>query len=399
MTGQANQGVAQAGASVAGTTGTTGPNRDHGDNPGIALRLDGISHRYGPVVALDTVSLSVGQGEIVSVVGPSGCGKSTLLRIAAGLEEVQDGAVFINGRHIAGGRTPLPPERRGVGLVFQDFALFPHLTVIDNVAFGLVAVDGYSRRQRALEALEQVGMGGFSQAFPHMLSGGQQQRVALARALAPKPHVMLLDEPFSGLDVLLRDRVRDETLHVLKNAGTATLLVTHDPEEAMFLSDRIALMSSGRMVQQGAPVDLYCHPLSPFVARFFGEVNQIRSRVQRARVETPAGTVATPDLPDGTPVDVLIRPEGLHLGVGGPEGAAEGIVEAARLLGRTSLVHLHVDARTDERPVHLHARVPGVFLPAEGTAVSVTLDPRQAFVFPVGIEAAHQSPLEPLMPE
>ncbi|MCA8907857.1 MAG: ABC transporter ATP-binding protein, partial [Rhodospirillaceae bacterium] len=310
------------------------------------------------------------------------CGKSTLLRVAAGLEDVQTGEVHIGGRRMAGGGDAVPPERRGVGLVFQDYALFPHLSVLDNVAFGLIGLDPAQRRRRAAVCLDQVGMAGFAKMYPHTLSGGQQQRVALARALAPQPHVMLLDEPFSGLDVLLRDRVRDETLHVLKRAGTSTLLVTHDPEEAMFLSDRIALMARGRIVQAGPPAELYCYPQTPFVARFFGEVNQIPGRVDGAKVTTPAGPVDAPDLPAGTPVDVLIRPEALSVSLGTP-GGVRAYVMAARLLGRTSLVHLRMEGG-EAGPIHLHARVPGVFLPAEGTAVSIALDPRQAFVFPSG---------------
>ncbi|MCB9957849.1 MAG: ABC transporter ATP-binding protein [Rhodospirillaceae bacterium] len=347
------------------------------------MAVVGVGHRYGPVVALDDVSLSVAHGEIVSVVGPSGCGKSTLLRVTAGLEDVQAGEVHIGGRRMAGGGDAVPPERRGVGLVFQDYALFPHLSVLDNVAFGLTGQAPPQRRRRAAACLEQVGMAGFAKMYPHTLSGGQQQRVALARALAPEPHVMLLDEPFSGLDVLLRDRVRDETLHVLKRAGTSTLLVTHDPEEAMFLSDRIALMARGRIVQAGPPAELYCYPQTPFVARFFGEVNQIPGRVEGAKVTTPAGPVDAPDLPAGTPVDVLIRPEALSVGLGAAAGGVAAEVMAARLLGRTSLVHLRMEGG-EAGPIHLHARVPGVFLPAEGTAVSIGLDPRQAFVFPSG---------------
>ena len=351
---------------------------------GAALDLRGIDHRYGDVLALASVDLAVAAGEIVCVVGPSGCGKSTLLRLAAGLEDLQTGSVSIDGRQVASSGPGLPPERRSVGLVFQDYALFPHLSVRDNVAFGLIGLGPEARLRQAMDSLEQVGMARYADMFPHTLSGGQQQRVALARALAPRPNVMLLDEPFSGLDVILRDRVRDETLHILKKSGAATLLVTHDPEEAMFLADRIALLDRGRLVQVGAPVDLYCRPQTPFVARFFGEVNQVRGRVDQARVLTPVGAINAADLPDGTPVDVLIRPEALHLDVGARTdgGGGVGRVEAARLLGRTSLVHLSVADGTGS--VHMHARVPGPFLPAEGAAVSIQLDPRQAFVFPSG---------------
>jgi iron(III) transport system ATP-binding protein len=349
-----------------------------------ALALAGVSHAYGRTFAVNGVDLAVAVGEIVCLVGPSGCGKSTLLRIAAGLEEVQRGEVRVGGRRVAEPGRSVPAEKRGVGVVFQDFALFPHMRVIENVRFGLSGRSAADQRERALACLAQVGMAEFADAYPHALSGGQQQRVALARALAPEPAVLLLDEPFSGLDARLREQVRDETLHVLKAAGTATLLVTHDPEEAMFLADRIALMDRGRMVQVGSPADLYLHPADGFAAAFFGEVNEIGGVIRDGHVETPLGRLSAHGLADGAAAQVLIRPEGLTLA--SPNEAlnrlpALGRVEAARLLGRTSLVHLSVPA-ADGRTLHLHARMPGIFLPPDGSHVSVVLDARQAFVFP-----------------
>lgn len=360
---------------------------------GPALTLDRVTHHYGRLRAADAVSLSINPGEVVCLLGPSGCGKSTVLRIAAGLEELQQGRVLMDGRVVAGDGTALPPERRGVGLVFQDYALFPHLTVADNVAFGLHHLPAEKRRQRAVEALDQVGMAGSADAYPHTLSGGQQQRVALARALAPGPRVMLLDEPFSGLDARLRDQVRDDTLHVLKSTGTATLMVTHDPEEAMFMADRIAVMREGAIVQQGTPTELYFHPGSAFVAAFFGQVNRIVSAVRGGLADTPFGPVPAPGLPEDGAVEVLIRPEALRLAAAdsgmaaGPlgiraDGAAIGKVIAARLLGRTSLIHFCA-GDFEGGHLHLHARVPGRFLPAEDERVMVTLDRAQAFVFPL----------------
>ena len=352
-----------------------------------SLSLDHVSHHYGAKQALNDVSLSVAPGEIVCLVGPSGCGKSTLLRLAAGLETIQQGTVAIAGQTIAQPGASLPPERRGIGLVFQDYALFPHLNVLDNVRFGLNRLPAVERDERAMAALEQVGMEGFVRSFPHALSGGQQQRVALARAMAPRPAVLLLDEPFSGLDTRLRETVRDETLHVLKRSGAATMIVTHDPEEAMFLADRIALLRDGKLVQVGSPTALYTTPADAFAASFFGEVNQLSGRVHQARVDTPVGCLTVPHLDEGTAVDVLIRPEALRLTMAA-DGDVTGVpnlarVEASRLLGRTSLIHLRVTDR-DGVPHHLHARAPGHFLPEDGSHVSVTLEPRQAFVFAKG---------------
>lgn len=372
-----------------------GPNAATAAVPVEALALDRVTHRYGRVTAVNDVSLSIGAGEIVCLCGPSGCGKSSLLRIAAGLEAVQTGSVRIGGRVVADGRGAVPPERRGVGLVFQDYALFPHLSVMDNVRFGLSGMPAEAQRRRATETLRQVGMADYTESFPHHLSGGQQQRVALARALAPNPSVLLLDEPFSGLDARLRDQVRDETLHVLKQNGAATMLVTHDPEEAMFLADRIALMRAGRIVQMGCPVDLYTRPVNAFAAAFFGEVNTLSGTARGGRVDTPVGPVAVgpvaaSGIAEGAAVDVLIRPEALKLSAGpaamAPDGSVPTLarVMAARLLGRSSLIHLGVpDGKGGS--VHLHARVPGQFLPPEESHVSVVLDRTQAFVFPAEV--------------
>ena len=349
-----------------------------------ALGFEEISHSYGSLAAVAAFSLGVAAGELVCLIGPSGCGKTTVLRLAAGLEPLQRGRIAIGGQIVAGAGLALPPEARGVGLLFQDFALFPHLSVSDNVGFGLRRLTGRERRRRVAETLEQVQLSDYAGAYPHMLSGGQQQRVALARALAPAPKVLLLDEPFSGLDVTLRREVRDQTLHVLKSSGVATLMVTHDPEEAMFMADRIALMRGGRLQQVGAPSVLYFQPASRFVAGFFGEVNAIPGRVADGAVATPLGPVPAAGFAEGAEVEVLIRSEGLLLGAIAVAGSQRQIgrarVLAARLLGRTSLVHLELD-RDGGEPLHLHARVPGRFLPAEQSALPVAIEPGLAFVF------------------
>jgi len=358
------------------------------------LALEDVTHHFGETRALDRISIGVEAGELVCLLGPSGCGKTTALRIAAGLETLQHGRVLLDGEVVADGEQDTPPEARSVGLVFQDYALFPHLTVTENVAFGLRSLPRRERRERAREVLKQVGMEGLADAHPHMLSGGQQQRVAVARALAPRPRVMLMDEPFSGLDVTLRHRVRDETLHVLKETGTATLMVTHDPEEAMFMADRVALMREGGIVQMGTPAQLYAAPATEFVASFFGDINRLQGVVREGRVTTPLGTLDAGRLPEGAQANVLVRPEAVRLHPasddGGP-GARTGRVLASRLLGRSSVVHLALDAAAGEAaeaPRHVHARVPGRFLPPENTRVEIDIDPQQAFVFAAQPDAA-----------
>ena len=350
-----------------------------------ALELEDLGHAYGEVTAVRSFSLSVAPGEVVCLLGPSGCGKTTVLRLAAGLERVQQGRATIAGRVVAEPGLHIPPEDRAVGLVFQDFALFPHLTVAENVAFGLGGVPERERRDRMDEVLKRVGIGGLAKRYPHALSGGQQQRVALARALAPKPPLILLDEPFSGLDARLRDQVRDRTLHLLKRGGQATLLVTHDAEEAMFMADRIVVMHSGRNVQTDRPDRLYYRPANAFVAEFFSDVNRLSGRVTGGVVETPFGSLAADALPNGTDAEILIRPEALKLSHPAPgathRGEGEARVLASRMLGRSSLVHLCTCRQTGEE-LHLHARVPGRFLPREDEVLSVRLDETQAFVFP-----------------
>jgi iron(III) transport system ATP-binding protein len=343
----------------------------------MSLRLSGIRHAYGPREVLRGIDLETGPGEILCLLGPSGDGKTTLLRLVAGLEPLQAGRIELNGTVLAEPGRELPPEERSIGFVFQDYALFPHLTVAENVAFGLRRVPRGERGWQVAEALASVGLETHAGAYPHMLSGGQQQRVALARALAPRPQALLLDEAFASLDARLRDQVRDDTLHVLQTSGIPALVVTHDAEEAMFMADRIALMREGRVVQVGKPEELYLHPREPFVATFLGEVNRMPALVRGGRAQTAIGSVAAAGLPDG-PAELLLRPEGLLISPA-QDGAA-AVVEACRLLGATTLVHLAVPDGAGGMQ-HLHARLPPGAVLSRGQQVGVAMDPARAFVF------------------
>lgn len=352
------------------------------------LEIKGISRAFGGGPVVDDVSLSVAAGQVTCLLGPSGCGKSTTLRIIAGVDRADQGEIWIDGRQMAGPGLHLPPERRGVGMMFQDFALFPHLTVEANVAFGLSG-DRAVKARRVGELLERVNLAGFGSKHPHQLSGGEQQRVALARALAPKPRVMLMDEPFSGLDNRLRDGIRDTTLEILKEEGAGVVLVTHEPDEAMRMADEIALMRGGKIVQRGAPYNVYNAPVDKAAAAFFSDINVILGISRGALTATPFGDFLTPGHADGGPVEIVIRPQHLKIDFDragrGPNPTsmdgtpAKGEVIRARYLGRESLV----DFRMEFDGSKLTAAVPGVFLPKAGTALWLMIRRDRCFVFGV----------------
>jgi iron(III) transport system ATP-binding protein len=276
------------------------------------LILDQVTKRFAPErePAVDRLSLTVAQGEILALLGPSGCGKTTTLRIIAGFERPDAGTVTIRGHLMAGPGRSVPPEDRGIGIVFQDYALFPHLTVAENVGFGLARRDRSARRERVAQILELVGLSGFAGRYPHELSGGQQQRVAVARALAPAPALMLLDEPFSNLDADLRAQMRDEVEKILRSTGTTAIFVTHDQEEAFTLADRVGVLNQGRIEQLGTPEEIYHHPANQFVAEFVGAADFLPGLVTSAGIVTEVGVFSNVDqLEAGEKVDVMIRPD------------------------------------------------------------------------------------------
>ncbi len=355
-----------------------------------ALALDRVTHRFGHRLALDDVTLSVADGEIVCLLGPSGCGKSTLLRIAAGLEALQSGTVVIADRIVAGqGAAEVPPEQRGIGFLFQDFALFPHLTVRENVAFGLHVMAPEARQERANSALAQLGIADLADAYPHTLSGGQQQRAALARALAPAPRLFLLDEPFSGIDARLRRRLIEDTWRILKQSGAASVVVTHDPEEAMLLGDRVAVMRAGRVLQSETADGIYRRPSSAFVAEFLSEVNKFRGQVgPNGTVETPLGAIPAPDLAPGSAAVVVVRQSGIVV-TRSEEDTNRGAraypvrMNWARPMGATCLVQLQRrDIGAPGRA--FYARIPAPPPPMAPTAdlTFASVDLNEVFVFP-----------------
>jgi iron(III) transport system ATP-binding protein len=350
--------------------------------PTDGLSLRAVTRRFGARTAVDGVSLDVARGKVLALLGPSGCGKTTTLRIAAGLERPDSGCVFVGGRLVDGEGRHVAPERRGVGLMFQDYALFPHLTAKANVAFGLSRLSRAGRHARADEELAHVGLSHLASAYPHTLSGGEQQRVALARMLAPRPHVVLMDEPFSGLDTRQRDELRAATLARLREAGAAVVIVTHDPDEAMRLGDRIALMREGRIVQEGSPLEIYRAPHDPQAAALFGGANVFHARVAGGLAASPFGTAQANGSAEGSWVEVIYRPSTI--------GVAETGVPARVLSARPHDGHLEFEAAIDratlgdgmEAPALVRANAPLSAGLAPGASVKLAANPADAFVFP-----------------
>nr|WP_224450147.1 ABC transporter ATP-binding protein [Haloprofundus salilacus] len=323
------------------------------------LELDGVSKRFGDETVIRNLSLSVEEGEILTLLGPSGCGKTTTLRLVAGLERPDAGEIRLDGDVVSGNGSFRAPERRGVGVVFQEFALFPHLTAGENVAFGLKEWDEAEREARVSELLDLVGLDAQRDSYPDELSGGQQQRVALARSLAPEPAVLLLDEPFSNLDVDLRVRMREEVRRILKEAGVTAVSVTHDQEEAMSMSDRVAVVNAGRIEQVGRPEQVFQHPESRFVASFLGHASFLGGTVGRDVVSTAVGDIPrerihglAPEY-EGSAIELLVRPDDLEA-TPDSDGDGVGVVASRRYLGPTALYEIELDSGESVSCMHNH---------------------------------------------
>ncbi|MEX1060654.1 MAG: ABC transporter ATP-binding protein [Methyloceanibacter sp.] len=339
------------------------------------LTFEEVSRRYGDTLALDRVSLDLEPSEILCLLGPSGCGKSTLLRVAAGVERPSSGRILLDGQEVAGPERFVPPEKRGVGLMFQDFALFPHLSILDNIAFGLNSLTRSEAKAEAHAALERVGLSHYAGEYPHILSGGEQQRVALARAIAPRPSVLLMDEPFSGLDPRLREKMREETLAILHETRATSIVVTHDAEEAMRMGDRVALMRKGQVVQTGNALDLYRAPKDILAARTFSDLNELTALVEGGSAATPLGRFAANGVPDGAEAIVCVRQRGVRLLTAGQ--GVPGRVLDARFLGDVALVEIAVQGL--DAPIL--ARVRESDVPPQGAEIGVGIDTGAVLVF------------------
>jgi iron(III) transport system ATP-binding protein len=329
----------------------------------------------GNVKAVSDLMLMVKKGEFFSLLGPSGCGKTTILRLIAGLESPNSGEIFIGYSKVSASDTWIKPEKRGVGIVFQDYALFPHMTVFKNIAFGLRGCSKNEIRQKVMEMLELVGLSDMADRYPHELSGGQQQRIALARALAPSPKVMLLDEPFSNLDADLRLELRTETKRILKEKGTTTILVTHDQEEAFSLSDRIGVLNQGRLEQVGTPEEIYHLPATRFVANFVGRADFVSGRIEEGSVISDIGVFKYDGAMSSTAVDVdlMIRPDDVGF-TSDPSGDA--VVVDAQFLGPEIIYRLRLS-----NDKIIHSIQPSTNIISVGSKVKISIDPAHIIVF------------------
>lgn len=340
----------------------------------VILRLESVCKRFAGIgaLAVDGVNLELHRGEVLALLGPSGCGKTTLLRLIAGFESLESGWIEIAGRKVAGSSCWVPPELRCLGMVFQDYALFPHLTVAENVGFGL---KGKAARDAVEELLQLVGLVGLDRRYPHQLSGGQQQRVALARALAPQPQLILLDEPLSNLDVQVRLRLREEVRDILQAAGTAAIFVTHDQEEALAIADRVAVMRYGKLEQLGTPQEVYTQPASRFVAEFVTGANFVPAVRQGDLWATEVGCFASHQMNAEDKGDLMLREEDLILELG--ENDAALTIRTRRFLGREYRYCLVTPSGQE-----LHARTTAQTALPVGAKVKLNVDSDAVKVFP-----------------
>lgn len=339
------------------------------------LNFENVSFAVRGKQILNGITLALKAGRIACLLGPSGCGKSTLLKLAAGVLKPAQGRILLDGQEVAGPTHFVPPEKRSVGLMFQDFALFPHMTALDNVAFGLTALGRSEARRVAMAALERVGLLALANSYPVMLSGGEQQRVALARTIVPRPQVILMDEPFSSLDQRLRESIRNDTLSILRETRATALLVTHDPGEAIEFADWIYLMRRGSIVQQGSPEDVQRRPVDADAARFFRSYNEFEGTVAQGAIASPLGRIATPGFAEGEAVVALVPPEDVKLGTALDENAAQ--VVDSRFVGSNTHLRLRLPSGSDL----VSAVAPFGGAPEMGALCSLALERKSTHIF------------------
>jgi iron(III) transport system ATP-binding protein len=339
------------------------------------LRIDSLSKKKEDKHILSNINISVYPGEVLCLLGNSGCGKTTLLRVVAGLENQTFGTIFINEVEISGGNINLPSNSRSIGLMFQEYALFPHLTVEENIAYGLDSLKPNDRINKINKTIKNVGLDKYRNSYPHMLSGGEQQRVALARAIAPEPMILLMDEPFSGLDRSLRESIREETISILKKSDVSIILVTHDPEEAMLMGDRIVLMREGEIIQVGTSEELFMDPIDKNTVKLFSGVNEFKGIVVDGYAKCNIGSFKASKLIDGDKVDILIRDQAFNISK--PKTNNKFKIKYVNFMGETTRLTL-INA-IDESIVRM--TVPGIVTNKINDIVGLDVDERFVYLF------------------
>ena len=347
----------------------------------FALKIDNLNHKIKNNIILSNISLQLEEDKISCILGPSGCGKTTLLKLIAGLENTQKGEIYIKDKLVSSPIKHIETEKRNIGFLFQDFALFPHLNVENNLK--LAIKNNINMKEDINDIIELIKLPQSLEKYPHELSGGEQQRVALARAIITRPDLLLLDEPFSNLDLSLKQEIRDDTLHLLQKFNVSVIIVTHDPFEAMFISNKIYIMEkNGVIIQSGSPDELYNHPTSPYVVEFFGETNRFSGIVKNSKIVTAIGNIPSQNLPESKKVDIHIRPQAIKLiQEETPVFGVKGTVMASKLMGSYSFVHISVLDKNNEI-IHVHSHMPPHFRPKESTAVGIEIDINQIYIFP-----------------
>ena len=345
-----------------------------------AVEIKNLSHTIGNKEILKNINFTLSKDSISCILGPSGSGKTSLLKLIAGLDRVQNGSIKINSKEVSSKSKHLPTEKRNIGFLFQDYALFPHLTVKQNLEYPI----NYKTSPHTIDdIIKLIKLPNSLHKYPHELSGGEQQRVALARSIISNPDILLLDEPFSSLDLNLREDVRDDTLHLLQKSNVSVIIVTHDPFEAMFISNQINIMdTSGQIVQSGSPAQLYNNPINSYVAEFFGETNRFEGVVKNSYITTPIGKIKVSSELENQKVKVHVRPKGIKLNEQPtPVNGIKGTVMASKLMGSFSFIHLSVLNKNNEI-VHIHSHMPPDFNPKQSSAVEIEIDEKQTFIFP-----------------
>ena len=355
------------------------------------LEFLNISHKYDKKVILNDFSFKLEKGEIVSLLGPSGCGKTTLLKLASGIEKLQKGEIKLNDEIVSSLNFHLNSDKRQIGYVFQDFALFPHLTVMENIFFGISKNNIKKISQKIQKLMDEIDISNLANNYPHELSGGQQQQVALIRAMSSNPKIIFLDEPYSNLDSRLKEKIRDQMLHILREHKISVLLVTHDPEEAMFMSNKIGVLNNGCIEQFGTPLDIYLRPKSAFVAEFFGDINIFDGIAKEGSVSTVLGNFGCSKRFNDKKVKIIIRDEAIklfsvtkiNLNAKDKKNYVKcphyGYVIESRLLAGSSLVHLSL--KLDELNFHIHAKIPGLNFFKVDEKVIIKTDSTLTFIF------------------